>query len=67
METENKQPIIDELAGAREVEPVYDEMPKQMCHGENCIEYFKPTWHTQRRCQRCKKAKNGYKKEGHPF
>lgn len=41
--------------------------PEKQCDGENCFRKFKPTWHIQRRCPRCKKEKRPYKDADNPF
>jgi len=48
------------------VQPVYEEQP---CDGLGCIDKFTPTWHTQRRCDKCRKEKRPYKQDhpDHPF
>jgi len=40
---------------------------KKECEGKDCLNFFVPTWHTQRRCERCRQEKRPYKTEDAPF
>jgi len=39
----------------------------RQCEAENCWKKFLIKWHTQRRCDRCRREKRPYRIEDHPF
>jgi len=40
---------------------------EKQCEAQNCIVKFTPTWHTQRRCERCRNEKRPYRTKDSPF
>lgn len=45
------------------VQPLVPVFPPKMCEAEGCTEMFAPTWHSQRRCENCRRLHMPYKGE----
>ena len=54
-------------AGGTEIEAPAPEPEERECDGRDCLNIFLPTWHTQRRCESCRKENRPYKTAGSPF